>query len=126
MNHQAGVSSTWHPMPHDHSNVNQGGAVPILSISGYLEATRVVGSDTQHPSYYLYEGVTQRGTLRYDKTNHRILLATVSENADIFLLPHGTGKVRFGTRVGLSGETVTGYINIIDQAGNARKLAVVS
>jgi len=38
MNHQAGVSSTWHPMPHDHSNVNQGGAIPLPSISGHSKA----------------------------------------------------------------------------------------
>lgn len=36
------------------------------------------------------------------------------------------GGVRFGTHSGLAAETVTGYITITDDAGNSRKLAVVS
>lgn len=36
-----------------------------------------------------------------------------------------TGALRFGTYQALSGETVTGYVTIVDDAGATRKLAVV-
>jgi hypothetical protein len=36
------------------------------------------------------------------------------------------GNIRFGTYAALSGESVAGYVTIKDEAGNARKLAVVS
>lgn len=90
------------------------------------EALKVVGNGAIHPNVLLYEGVTQRGTFWYDRTNHYILISTVSEDADIYLLPHAAGKVRFGTHAAIGAETVTGYITIKDGGGNLRKLAVVS
>lgn len=111
----ADTVDTWHQ--------NQG---LLTTQTPTFKALKVTGNGPVHPSLYLYEGITHRATLHYDRTNHYILLSALGENADIFLLPNGTGKVRFGAHVGLGGETVTGYINIKDSAGNARKLAVVS
>lgn len=47
-------------------------------------------------------------------------------NVDLRLVTKGSGVVRFGTHSALSGETVSGYIEVKDNAGNVRKLAVVS
>jgi len=45
---------------------------------------------------------------------------------DAQITPKGTGRVRFGTHAALAGETVTGYIEIKDDGGTVRKIAVVS
>lgn len=45
---------------------------------------------------------------------------------DLQLAGKNSGKVRFGSHSAIGSETVTGYIEIKDQAGNVRKLAVVS
>jgi hypothetical protein len=55
---------------------------------------------------------------------------TTGTGADL-ILAGGTGSVangnvRFGTHSAIGAETVTGYITIKDEAGNTRKLAVVS
>jgi hypothetical protein len=45
-------------------------------------------------------------------------------NNNIFLKTGGTGKVKFGTFTGSGDVATNGYIDIIDAAGNARKLMV--
>jgi hypothetical protein len=55
---------------------------------------------------------------------------TTGTGADL-ILAGGTGSVasgsvRFGTHSAIGAETITGYITIKDQAGNVRKIAVVS
>ena len=45
-------------------------------------------------------------------------------NYNIALLPNGTGKVKFGTYTATPATDSTGYISILDSAGNARKLMV--
>ena len=47
------------------------------------------------------------------------------DNNDLYLAPHGTGKVKFGTYVG-SALSITGYITIKDAGGTSRNLAVVA
>lgn len=47
-------------------------------------------------------------------------------NMDLYLLPVGTGTVRFGTHSAIAAETVTGYITMKDAGGTTRKIAVVS
>lgn len=51
---------------------------------------------------------------------------TGSANIDFVITPAGTGRVKFGTHAAIASETVTGYLEIKDSAGNVRKLAVVS
>jgi hypothetical protein len=59
--------------------------------------------------------------------NPPILSAQGSDtNVDAQITPKGTGRVRFGTHAALAGETVTGYIEIKDDGGTVRKIAVVS
>jgi hypothetical protein len=43
---------------------------------------------------------------------------------NIFLNPAGTGKIKFGTYTAGAATDSTGYIDILDAAGNARKLMV--
>ena len=43
---------------------------------------------------------------------------------NLFLNPAGTGKVKFGTYTGGAATDSTGYITILDAAGNTRKLMV--
>lgn len=52
--------------------------------------------------------------------------AGTDANIDLQLNPKGSGRVRFGTHAAVGSETVTGYIEIKDSAGNTRKLAVIS
>jgi len=47
-------------------------------------------------------------------------------NANIFLKPNGTGKLKFGTFTGSGDVAVNGSIAILDSSGNARKLATVA
>lgn len=47
-------------------------------------------------------------------------------NQNIYLNPNGTGNVKFGTHAAITTETNSGYIEILDAAGNTRKLCVVS
>lgn len=44
---------------------------------------------------------------------------------DLFFVPKGAGRVRYGTRTATSDVPVTGYIEILDSAGTVRRLAVV-
>jgi hypothetical protein len=48
-----------------------------------------------------------------------------ASDIDVFLVPKGSGNVRFGTRTASSDVPVTGYIEIKDAAGTVRRLAVV-
>jgi len=86
---------------------------------------------------YFYEEETQmfkfsyagnRSTIAGGNVNGddlTIVCNTADTNGEIFL-DTGTDVVKFGTHTALDGESVSGYINIKDSAGNARKLAVVS
>ena len=47
-------------------------------------------------------------------------------NADLSLVPKGTGLVKFGPYTTTSDAPVVGYISIKDQNGNTRKLAVIA
>lgn len=47
-------------------------------------------------------------------------------NANIFLVPKGTGRVRFGAYSAIADVPITGYIEILDSGGNVRRLAVVA
>lgn len=46
-------------------------------------------------------------------------------NVSLRLVPKGTGKVRFGTRTASGDVAITGYIEIEDNGGTVRRLAVV-
>ena len=47
-------------------------------------------------------------------------------NIDLRLLPKGTGRVRFGAHSATSDTAVSGYIEIIDNSGTVRKLAIIT
>lgn len=47
-------------------------------------------------------------------------------NIDLGLQPKGSGRIRMGTHSPITTETLSGYIEIKDFAGNIRKIAVVS
>lgn len=55
-----------------------------------------------------------------------IRMAGADANIDFRLLPKGSGLVRFGAHSAIGAETVTGYIEIKDDTGVVRKLAVLS
>lgn len=56
----------------------------------------------------------------------RFVARGADTNIDLFLVPKGTGLVRYGTHSAIGAETVTGFIEIKDAGGTTRKLAVVS
>lgn len=65
--------------------------------------------------------------LRYDASNSRAELRALSGGVayrDVLIAP--SAYIMFGTHSTIGSETVTGYIEVKDSAGNVRKLAVVS
>ena len=98
----------------------------VLNQPGGGSNLELVAGPGNIPAVIFVENAANRALLQYDSGLNELDLQALTENADIHIAPNGTGKVKFGTHVGLGGETVTGYINIKDSAGNARKLAVVS
>lgn len=86
----------------------------------------LVADDGNIPVLIFIEGVINRGLIQYDSGLNEFYIQALSENADLHLVANGTGKIRFGTHAAIGAETVTGFINIKDGLGNARKLAVVS
>lgn len=56
----------------------------------------------------------------------RLDAAGASTNADVYLVPKGTGNVKFGTHTASADAAVSGYITIKDSTGATRKLAVIT
>jgi hypothetical protein len=84
-------------------------------ISGYING----GLGATWVNWWALSGATTN--------NPPTLSATGADtNVDLRITTKGTGVVRFGTHAAITTETVTGYIQIKDSAGNIRKLAVIS
>ena len=47
-------------------------------------------------------------------------------NINLRLTPKGTGRVQYGTHTATSDTAISGFIEILDAAGNVRKLAVIT
>lgn len=75
---------------------------------------------------YFINGGDDAPSLRSSTGQARYEASGTSTNIDVYLVPKGTGVVKFGTHSALAGETVSGYITIKDANGTTRKLAVVS
>lgn len=75
------------------------------------------------PTFSTLTASTSVVTPLISKTSADIEVRTTT-SGDIYLNP--AGSVKFGTHSAIGAETVTGYITILDSAGNSRKLAVVS
>jgi len=59
--------------------------------------------------------------------NAPVLYAQGSDtNINLKLTPKGTGRVQYGTHTATSDTAISGYVEILDAAGNVRKLAVIS
>jgi hypothetical protein len=58
--------------------------------------------------------------------NPTIFAAGTDANINLRLTPKGTGLVRFGSHASSGDTSITGYITILDDSGNQRKLAVIS
>jgi hypothetical protein len=97
---------------------NQTDAQPYLSLlgNGNAELTAVAEIMFNNAS-------TRMFGMSIDGTDSKLI--TVANN-NLLLNPSGTGKVKFGTHTALGGEALSGYISILDAAGNARKLGVIS
>lgn len=73
-----------------------------------------------------YSG-SNRGSLRFGAVDgYQTILSSEGGNGDVWLLPNGSGKARFGTHFTVGSETITGYIEMKDSGGTLRKLAVIS
>jgi len=93
-------------------------AYPILTLNGsgsiYLEI------NTGDTVYFREAGVT---TFAFDHSAGDMRILSMIADHNIFLNPNGAGKVKFGTWTNDAVDHVTnGYIDILDNAGNARKL----
>lgn len=72
------------------------------------------------PANYLKLSATQSGAAPV------VSAAGSDANINLRLLPKGTGSVQFGVHTATSDAPITGYVSIKDDAGNVRKLAVIS
>ena len=63
--------------------------------------------------------------LNFDLSGSDARLTAPGTNYNISLVPNGTGLVKFGTYTATPG-TITGYITMLDSAGNSRKIAVTT
>lgn len=86
------------------------------------QSHRVYGTYTDSSNYTRLSLVATSTTM----TIAAETAGTGADDIDLTLTPAGTGNVKFGTHSAIVAETVTGYIEIKDSAGNTRKLAVVS
>lgn len=75
--------------------------------------------------YYLFHE-SNTDFLKIEITAPDTTISTPDSNYNIYLAPHGTGVVKFGTYSSGATDTVDGYITIKDAAGNTRKLAVIN
>lgn len=73
--------------------------------------------------FKLYYNSTHHGSWGGDATD-TILYAIGDRN--ISLKPLGTGKLKYGTQNAIGAETVTHYLDALDSAGAAIKIALVS
>lgn len=93
---------------------------PVITLLGtgdiYLDAP------TGHVIYIMINGAAL-GSIGGDAT-HFSLVGEGDRN--VLLNPNGTGKVQFGTWTGAGDAATNGSIAVLDQAGNARKLATVA
>jgi hypothetical protein len=68
-----------------------------------------------------------RGYLRFaGGSGGDVTLLSNSNNGNIELTPHGTGRVKFGAFVSAGTHTPSGYIEIRDAGGTTRRLAVIA
>lgn len=102
-------------------NANSTDAYPYIDIQGlgsiYLHhptghGVKIVNEATEYLGFYL--------------TGGDIEIYAETSDLNLFLEPRGTGLVKFGTHAVIGAEVVTGYIEILDAAGNTRHLAVTS
>lgn len=93
------------------------------SVGQSLLLQRSTGGST---GLYLFEsGTDTRVVAQVDASgNGRISVYDTSNNT--FFDANSSGTITFGNHTTLGGETVTGYITILDASGATRKLAVVS
>jgi len=143
MPRQQGVMSAYQLTNHDHSSALQGGNINPMADVGigmppsgtdrlqvFLEAggaiIEAMAGAGNIPAITLDEAGINRGYWWYDPTAHELVLEALSEDANIKLTPHGTGKVEFGVHVVKGAEALTGYIIINDAAGNPRKVGIIS
>lgn len=63
--------------------------------------------------------------IQASSVSQRIRAVSSATNSDLWLSGKGTGRIRFGTRTASADAPVTGYIEIIDDGGTIRRLAVI-
>jgi len=107
--------------------INVNTAVGVISASGPIYST---GSGGSRVGFLDADGASTSQTyvgLMYDNANNRAELKALTGGVayrDI-LIADGA-NIMFGVHSAIGSNTVTGYIEIKDSAGNVRKLAVVS
>jgi hypothetical protein len=69
-----------------------------------------------------YSGVSEKYAITFNATD--LALGIKQTNTNLFLLPNGTGKVKFGAYTATPATDSTGFIDVLDAAGNARKLMI--
>lgn len=99
---------------------NQTDTLPYLKMLGTGNVTIAVPNAG---SFEIINSGTSALTIGgYDGTDVKIIGAIADKN--IAITPSGTGKLKFGSYSAGAAADSTGYISILDSAGNARKLMV--
>lgn len=77
-------------------------------------------------SYITFQDALVGNILRTSFTDPDCIWESTIADKNLYFKVAGTGKVKFGTHTAQADTPITGYIDILDAAGNARKLAVIS
>jgi len=116
-------------MPYKFWNYARRGAgfLKIYSVPGgtapYILLNDSLSIDYIGTGHVFYDGVPDY-LIKISKTGSDTVLDTMSSNKNIYLKPNGTGNIKFGAYSAGAATDSTGYITILDAAGNTRKLMV--
>lgn len=87
-------------------------------------------NDAGNSAFYIATGPTHVNRIQVTSNttgNAPYISADGSDtNLDLRLIPKGTGRVRFGTHTATGDTAISGYIEIRDNGGTVRKLAVIT
>jgi hypothetical protein len=89
----------------------------VIELNGGINAKTIVKFGNNEGNNYTY--------LSNSGGSPKIEAQGISTDIDVWLQPKGTGNARFGDRVASADQVVTGYIEIKDNTGAIRKLAVI-
>jgi len=98
---------------------NSAATTPRLQLEANAGITATIKAGT---TFAINDGTTASFTFSHSGADN--IITSVTDAHNLFLSPTGTGKVKFGTYTATAALASVGYIDILDAAGNARKVMI--